>query len=237
MKLDTYLKGNDYPGRGIVVGRSSDGGSAVIAYFIMGRSENSRNRIFVQEDGVLKTKLFDVSRITNEELIIYSALRILESKTIVSNGDHTDTIYDYLLLGKSLKDAVGSRTYEPDAPNFTPRIAAVIDTATEPYFEMSIIKKSEGSDEAERETYCYSDLTPGVARIIHTYGQSGKVLKPFYGAPKEVEIQGGLYEFSTNLWESLNSENKISLFTRFINLKTNEVTSRIINKNKKVNTI
>ncbi|MBC8560516.1 IMP cyclohydrolase [Fumia xinanensis] len=226
------LQQNSYPGRGIVLGRSSGGEHAVIGYFIMGRSENSRNRIFVEEQGGIRTEAFDPAKLSDPSLIIYWPVRVLGDQTIVTNGDQTDTIYDYLKDGKTFADALRTRTFEPDGPNFTPRISGLVEKNGD--YRLSILKSNEGDpDSAHRYFYEYQNPKAGQAHFIHTYEHDGDPIPSFVGEPKQVKIEGCIECFTKMLWENLNEENKVSLFTRFINLKTGKTETRIINKNVK----
>ncbi len=226
------LGGNLYPGRGIILGRSEDGNSAVIAYFIMGRSENSRNRIFIENGDGIQTKAFDESKMTDPSLIIYWPVRVLGSKTIVTNGDQTDTVRDFLAEGKTFEDALRTRTYEPDAPNYTPRISGLVETGERFAYRLSILKSAEGRPEhEERNFYEYENPAAGEGRLIHTYHGDGNPLPSFSGEPTQVEVKGGIDKFTEGLWENLNADNRVSLFVRFINLETGRTESRIINKN------
>ena len=231
--LRNELTKNAYPGRGIIVGKSEDGKSAVVAYFIMGRSENSRNRIFVEEGMDLKTQAFDPSKLLDPSLIIYSPVRVFKDRLIVTNGDQTDTIYEGLKQQKSFEETLRSREFEPDAPNYTPRISSLVDFK-EKDMNLSIsILKSDENDAATciRNTYTYDYIKPASGRFIHTYKQDGNPLPSFEGEPKKVEIRGNIEEFTDMLWESLNEENKISLFVRYINLENHSVETKIVNKN------
>ena len=226
------LQQNSYPGRGIVLGRSSDGEHAVIGYFIMGRSENSRNRIFVEEQGGIRTEAFDPAKLSDPSLIIYWPVRVLGDQTIVTNGDQTDTIYDYLKDEKTFEEALRTRTFEPDGPNFTPRISGLVEKNGD--YRLSILKSNEGDpDSSHRYFYEYENPKAGQAHFIHTYEHDGDPIPSFVGEPKQVKIEGCIECFTKMLWENLNEANKVSLFTRFINLKTGETETRIINKNVK----
>ena len=226
------LQQNSYPGRGIVLGRSSDGEHAVIGYFIMGRSENSRNRVFVEEQGGIRTEAFDPKKLSDPSLIIYWPVRVLGDQTIVTNGDQTDTIYDYLKDGKTFEEALRTRTFEPDGPNFTPRISGLVEKNGD--YRLSILKSNEGDPgSAHRYFYEYENPKAGQAHFIHTYEHDGNPIPSFVGEPKQVKIEGCIECFTKMLWENLNEDNKVSLFTRFINLKTGETETRIINKNVK----
>ena len=225
------LKENSYPGRGIVLGRSSDGEHAVIGYFIMGRSENSRNRVFIEEAEGIRTEAFDPAKLSDPSLIIYWPVRTLGKTTVVTNGDQTDTIYDFLKDGKTFEDALRTRTFEPDAPNFTPRISGMVEENGN--YRLSILKSNYGDDtSARRYFYEYENPKAGEAHFIHTYEHDGNPIPSFLGEPKQIKIEGCIECFTKMLWDNLNEDNKVSLFTRFINLKTGEVETRIINKIK-----
>lgn len=230
IEIQKELSSNSYPGRGIILGRSEDGNSAVIAYFIMGRSENSRNRVFVQEGNGIRTEAFDPAKLVDPSLIIYSPVRVLNGMTIVTNGDQTDTIYDYMKRGDTFEAALRSRTFEPDKPNYTPRISGIVDT--DGNYKLSILKSAEGNpDSVHRYFFEYDSPLSGQGHFIHTYEGDGNPLPSFAGEPTLVRITGNLDQFTETVWNSLNEENKVSLFTRFINLKTGETDTRIVNKN------
>lgn len=238
-KLEDILKANEYPGRGIVAGLSEDGKYAVSAYWTMGRSAGSRNRIFTVEkensSEVVRTKAFDPSLIAGDpSLIIYAAVRQFNSSTIVTNGDQTDTIYEGLKEGKTFEESLRSRKYEHDAPNFTPRISSLLNVENGKYsYAISILKSDNGNaDNTLRFTFTYDNPQKGEGHFIHTYMGNGNPLPSFEGEPEKVVIEGNIDEFSNMIWTSLNEENKVSLFVRFINLETNEFEERIINKNK-----
>jgi len=234
--IDIYeeLKNNDYPGRGIVIGKSSDGKSAVTAYFIMGRSVNSRNRVFTATKDGIKTEAHDPSLLTDPHLIIYSPVRVLGNKTIVTNGDQTDTIYDLMNQQMTFEQALRTREFEDDAPNYTPRISGIMKVDNGEYnYAMSILKSNDGDpDSCQRFTYSYYNPKAGEGHFIHTYQGDGNPLPSFCGEPKKVEIPNDIDEFTENLWASLNEDNKVSLFVRFIDIKTGEATTKIVNKNK-----
>lgn len=236
LDISKELKSNAYPGRGIVVGKSKDGKSAVTGYFIMGRSESSRNRVFVEDEKGIKTKAFDESiLLVKPELIIYYPVRVLGNKTIVTNGDQTDTIYDLMSQGKTFEESLRTRKYEHDEPNYTPRISSIMEFEDGKYsYSMSILKSSDGNpDCCNRYTYSYDNPLDGQGHFIHTYMGDGNPLPSFEGEPKLISIDtNDIDEFTNMLWDSLNQDNKVSLFTRFINIQTGEVQSRIINKNK-----
>ena len=223
------LKNNAYPGRGIIIGKTDDSENIAIAYFIMGRSENSRNRIFALDGNGIKTKAFDEAKLTDPSLIIYAPVRVINGVTIVTNGDQTDTVFDFIADGKSFEEALRTRTFEPDAPNFTPRISCVI---TGSDYKLSTLKSANG-DEISTQRYFFEYSTPknGEGHFIHTYKCDGNPIPSFEGEPKLVKIEGNIDEFTNTIWNSLNVDNKVSLFTRFINVKTGEADTRIINKN------
>lgn len=238
MKLQTLaeaMSASTYPGRGIVAGLHEDGRSAVIAYFIMGRSPNSRNRVFVPQGAYgLRTEAFDPSRMEDPSLIIYSPVRTFSGHTVVSNGDQTDTIMDYLKNGKSFMSALRSRTFEPDAPNYTPRISALIRTESGTFrYKLSILKSADGNpDECERFFYMYDQPRPGIGHFIHTYKCDGDpVIPSFEGEPEPVSLTGTIDQIARDIWDHLDRNNKVSLFVRTIDLKTNAIETRIINKN------
>ena len=234
MSLEKELLTNAYPGRGIVIGKSKDGKSAVTAYFIMGRSENSRNRIFVTEGEGIRTQAFDPSKLSDPSLIIYAPVRVLGDKTIVTNGDQTDTIYELIEKGKSFEAALLTREFEPDAPNFTPRISGLMHIEGGKFdYAMSILKSNNGDPECcNRYTFTYDNPKAGEGRFIHTYKGDGNPLPSFEGEPKVVEIPNEIDEFTNMLWNSLNEENKVSLFVRYIDIETGKYESRVMNKNQ-----
>ena len=231
--LQTELSSNAYPGRGIVIGKTPDGKKAVTAYFIMGRSVNSRNRIFVEEGRGIRTQAFDPSKLTDPSLIIYAPVRVLGNKTIVTNGDQTDTIYEGMDKQLTFEQSLRSRTFEPDAPNYTPRISGILHIENGKFnFAMSILKSNHGDPSScNRYTYAYENPSSGEGRFIHTYMQDGDPLPSFEGEPKLVEIGGDIDEFTSLIWNSLNEDNKVSLFVRYIDIETKEEETRIINKN------
>ena len=234
LSLEEELKGNAYPGRGIVLGRTPDGKKAVAAYFIMGRSANSRNRVFVEDGDGIRTKAFDEAKLEDPSLIIYAPVRVLGNKTIVTHGDQTDTIYEGMDRQLTFEQSLRSREFEPDGPNFTPRISGIMHIECGGFnFAMSILKSDAGNpDSCLRFTYAYENPTPGTGRFIHTYMHDGNPLPSFEGEPKPVEISGEIDEFTQMLWNSLNEENKVSLFVRFIDIESGAWESRIVNKNK-----
>ena len=234
ISIEKELKENSYPGRGIIVGRSEDGTKAVIAYFIMGRSSNSRNRIFVEDGEGIRTQAFDPSKLEDPSLIIYAPVRVLGNKTIVTNGDQTDTIYDGMDKQLTFEQSLRSREFEPDGPNYTPRISAVLHLEKGEFnYAMSILKSNNGNpDSCNRYTFAYQNPVAGEAHFIHTYMGDGNPLPSFEGEPKLVGLEGDIDTFTSLVWENLNEDNKVSLFVRFIDIKTGEYETRIINKNK-----
>ena len=233
LQLSEELKSNEYPGRGIVIGRSADGKKAVTAYFIMGRSSNSRNRVFVTEGEGIRTQAFDPSKLEDPSLIIYAPVRVLGRNTIVTNGDQTDTIYDKMAEGLTFEQSLRGREFEPDGPNYTPRISGIMHIEDGEYdFAMSILKSNNGDPSCcNRYTYTYDNPKAGEGRFIHTYMHDGNPLPSFRGEPKEVVIEGDIDSFTEMVWTSLNPDNKVSLFVRYIDIETGEYETRIINKN------
>ncbi len=234
LSLAEELKNNAYPGRGIVIGKSEDGKKAVTAYFIMGRSENSRNRIFVEDGQGIRTQAFDPSKLTDPSLIIYAPVRVLGNKIIVTNGDQTDTIYEGMDKQLTFEQSLRCREFEPDAPNYTPRISGILHMGNGGFnYAMSILKSNNGNpDSCQRYTFAYENPAAGEGRFIHTYMHDGNPLPSFEGEPKLVGISGGIDEFTDMLWENLNPENKVSLFVRFIDLEDGTSQTRIVNKNQ-----
>lgn len=233
LNIFEYLESNPYPGRGILLGRSEDGNSAVAAYFLMGRSENSRNRVFVEEEQGIRTQAFDESKISDPSLILYSPVRVLDGKVVVTNGDQTDTICACLGAGGSFEDALRTRTFEPDAPNYTPRISGLVETDGGLRFKLSILKSADGSPETvERQFFEYEAPAGGEGRLIHTYAGDGDPLPPFEGEPVRVALTGSIDELTHGLWNALNEENRISLFVRFLSMRSGLAETRILNKNR-----
>lgn len=226
------LKNNAYPGRGIVIGKSEDGTKAVTAYFIMGRSVNSRNRVFTETSDGIKTEAADPSKLTDPHLIIYSPVRVLGNKTIVTNGDQTDTIYELMDKQQTFEQSLRTREYEDDAPNYTPRISGIMHIDDGQYnYAMSILKSADGNpDSTQRFTYSYTNPLNGVGHFIHTYMGDGNPLPSFEGEPKKVAIPNDIEEFTSKLWENLNEDNKVSLFVRFIDIATGKTETKIVNK-------
>lgn len=233
LSLEQELKSNAYPGRGIVIGKSADGTKAVAAYFIMGRSENSRNRVFVEDGEGIRTQAFDPAKLTDPSLIIYAPVRVLGNKTIVTNGDQTDTIYDGMDHQLTFEQSLRTREFEPDAPNYTPRISGIMHIENGSYnYAMSILKSNQGDpDSCQRFTFAYENPKAGEGHFIHTYQCDGNPLPSFAGEPKPVTIPDDIAEFTDMLWSSLNEENKVSLFVRFIDIATGKYETKIVNKN------
>ena len=234
LSLQEELQANAYPGRGIVIGKTPDGTRAVTAYFIMGRSENSRNRVFVEDGEGIRTQAFDPGKLSDPSLIIYAPVRVLGNKTIVTNGDQTDTIYEGMDKQLTFEQSLRSREFEPDAPNYTPRISGVLHIENGRYnYAMSILKSNNGNPNAcNRYTFAYENPVAGEGHFIHTYMHDGNPLPSFEGEPKKIEIPDSLDEFAATLWENLNPDNKVSLFVRYIDIATRETQTKIINKNK-----
>lgn len=226
------LASNAYPGRGIIIGRTADGKSAVTAYFIMGRSVNSRNRVFTATEDGIKTEAADPSKLSDPHLIIYSPVRVLGNKTIVTNGDQTDTIYELMDKQQTFEQALRTREYEDDAPNYTPRISGIMHIGEGKYnYAMSIIKSADGNpDSIERFTYSYNQPENGIGHFIHTYMSDGNPLPSFEGEPKKIAISDNIADFTDKLWNALNEDNKVSLFVRYINIETGEAETKIVNK-------
>ena len=222
-----------YPGRGIVIGRSEDGKCAVCAYFIMGRSENSRNRVFVTDGDGIRTEAFDPSKLQDPSLIIYAPVRVRGTSTIVTNGDQTDTVYELMQAGQSFEESLRTREFEPDAPNYTPRISGIMNVKDGAYdFALSILKSDHGDpSQCLRFTYTYDKPKAGEGYFIHTYMGDGNPLPSFEGEPTHVNIPGDIDKFTEGIWSALNSDNKVSLFTRYINIETGAKETRIYNKN------
>lgn len=234
LSIGQELKDNSYPGRGIIIGRTSDGDKAAMAYFIMGRSENSRNRIFAEEGEGIRTQAFDPSRLKDPSLIIYTPVRVLGNKIIVTNGDHTDTIYEGMDKQMTFEQSLRSREFEPDGPNYTPRISGIMHLGGGSYnYAMSILKSNQGDPQScRRFTFAYENPKPGEGHFIHTYRCDGNPLPSFEGEPKLISIPDHMEDFADLLWSSLNAENKVSLFVRYIDLKTGVYESKIVNKNQ-----
>lgn len=234
LSLKQELESNSYPGRGIVLGKSEDGRYAVAAYFIMGRSVNSRNRIFVEEGEGIRTQAFDPAKLSDPSLVIYAPVRVLGNKTIVTNGDQTDTIYEGMDRQLTFEQSLRSREFEPDGPNYTPRISGIMHVEGGKYnYAMSILKSNHGDPSScNRFTYAYDNPKAGEGRFIHTYMHDGNPLPSFEGEPKLVGIGNDIDAVTKMIWESLNEENKVSLFVRYIDIASGKYETRIVNKNK-----
>lgn len=233
LSLEQELKTNAYPGRGIILGRSGDGSKAVAAYFIMGRSTNSRNRVFAEDGEGIRTQAFDPSKLTDPSLIIYAPVRVLGNKTIVTNGDQTDTIYSGMDKQLTFEQSLRCREFEPDGPNYTPRISGIMHIENGNYnYALSILKSSDGNPAAcNRFTFAYENPLAGEGHFIHTYLHDGDPLPSFEGEPKLVEIPDDITAFTDLLWNSLNEDNKVSLFVRFIDIASGRYETKIVNKN------
>ncbi len=226
------IDGNPYVGRGIVIGKSSDGKKAATAYFIMGRSANSRNRVFTVKNGEVFTEPFDASKVEDPSLIIYAAIRKIENKLIVTNGDQTDTVYDGIVTGKSFSESLESREFEPDAPNFTPRISGMLTFGENDFkYEMSILKSlDENGSDCARYTFSYPSKA-GIGHFIHTYVTDGNPIPTFQGEPERVAIPDSIDEFADEIWNYLDENNKISLYVRYTDLTDGSYEEKLINKN------
>ena len=234
LSLEAELQSNAYPGRGIVIGKTPDGTKAVTAYFIMGRSENSRNRVFVEDGEGIRTQAFDPSKWSDPSLIIYAPVRVLGNKTIVTNGDQTDTIYELMDKQMTFEQSLRTREFEPDGPNYTPRISGIMHIKDGKYnYAMSILKSNNGNPDAcNRYTFAYENPVAGEGHFIHTYKCDGNPLPSFEGEPKLVALEDDMDAFADKIWKSLNEDNKVSLFVRYIDIATGKYESKIINKNK-----
>ena len=231
ISLAEELEGNAYPGRGIVIGKSADEKYAIMAYFIMGRSSNSRNRVFIEDGEGIRTQAFDPSKLEDPSLIIYAPVRVLGNKTIVTNGDQTDTIYELMDKQQTFEQALRTRTFEPDAPNYTPRISGILHIENGGYnYAMSILKSDQGDPSScNHYTFAYENPKAGEGRFIHTYMGDGNPLPSFEGEPTLVALEGDIDSFTKTVWENLNEENKVSLFVRYIEIATGKYETRIIN--------
>lgn len=232
-EIGALLKDNSYPGRGIVIGKSENGKNAAFAYFIMGRSENSRNRVFSVKGEDVVTEPHDYAKVSDPSLIIYSAIRKIENKLIVTNGDQTDTIYDFIAKGEDMRAALRTREFEPDAPNFTPRISGVMTFENGDFtYEMSILKSADENGSAcNRYFYEYNSIE-GLGHFIHTYVTDGNPIPTFQGEPERVKIPNCIDEFTNTIWNNLNENNKISLYVGYVDLESGKTETRLINKNK-----
>ncbi len=230
--IASLLSSNSYPGRGIIAGLTPDGNNAVAAYFIMGRSDNSRNRVFREEGHDVMIYPYDESKVEDPSLIIYAPVRSLKNALIVTNGDQTDTIRDFLKKGDTFENALRTRGFEPDKPNYTPRISALLHWDKNWWYQMSILKAADGEGKkCNRFTFDFSPV-PGLGHFIHTYVGDGKPLPSFEGEPEQVELMDDIDELTNTIWTSLNEANKISLFVRFVDVKTGKAETRIINKHQ-----
>ena len=234
LDIATLLRENAYPGRGIILGKTPDGKNAVIAYFIMGRSVNSRNRVFEATADGIRTKAFDESKLSDPHLIIYSPVRVLGNKTVVTNGEQTDTIYDHMDRQETFEQSLRTREYEDDAPNYTPRISGIVHMEDDSFnYAMSILKSADGNpDSVHRFTFSYNNPLCGEGHFIHTYMGDGNPLPSFEGEPEKIATVDDIDAFTDMLWNSLNEDNKVSLFVRYINVETKQATDRIVNKNQ-----
>ncbi len=231
--IGAILRGNDYPGRGIIIGKSADGKKAVFAYFIMGRSENSRNRVFVESGDAIRTEAYDSSKMTDPSLIIYSPVRVLGKKTVVTNGDQTDTIIDFIAKGDSFENALETRCFEPDEPNYTPRISGVLDFENGFSYKLNILKSADANGSGcDRFTYSYHPVD-GVGHFIHTYAGNGNPIPSFVGEPEVVSIGNDLDVFTWLIWRHLNADNRVSLYVRYTDIENGVSESRLVNKNEK----
>ncbi len=234
ISIEKELRENSYPGRGIIIGKSADGTKAATAYFIMGRSVNSRNRIFVEEGEGIRTQAYNPALLTDPSLVIYAPVRVLGNKTIVTNGDQTDTIYEGMDSQMTFEQSLRSREFEPDGPNYTPRISGIMHIKNGSYnYAMSILKSNNGSpDSCNRYTFAYENPAAGEGHFIHTYRCDGNPLPSFEGEPKLIGIMDDMEAFTDMLWSSLNEENKVSLFVRYIDIATGTYETKIVNKNQ-----
>jgi IMP cyclohydrolase len=230
---EELLKDNPYPGRGIVIGKTPDGTSAMVAYFIMGRSENSRNRIFVEKNGEIFTEPYDAAKVQDSSLIIYAAIRSFENYLVVTNGNQTDTVLEGLQAGKSFSEALASREFEPDSPNFTPRISGMLTFGEDDFtYQMSILKSADAEGSAcNRFTYSYAPKN-GLGHFIHTYVCDGNPIPTFQGEPERIAVCDDIGEMTERIWNALNEQNKISLYVRYIDLKTGDTEDRLVNKHR-----
>ena len=231
--LEELLKDNTYPGRGIVIGKTPDGAKAMTAYFIMGRSENSRNRVFTEKNGEVFTEPFDAEKVQDPSLIIYAAIRSFKNNLVVTNGNQTDTVVEGLQAGKGFSEALESREFEPDGPNFTPRISGMLTFGDGDFtYQMSILKSADAEGSAcNRFTFSYAPLN-GLGHFLHTYVCDGNPIPTFQGEPERIAVCDDIDEMTDRLWNALNGQNKISLYVRYVDLKTGKAENRLVNKNK-----
>ena len=228
--IDDYISGNPYPGRGIIIGLNPDGKKAVFAYFITGRSANSRNRVFEEVDDDLMIKLFDESKVEDPSLIIYYPVRVYDKKIIITNGDQTDTVHKFLKEGKSFQQALATRSFEPDSPNWTPRISGIVDIERGVRYCMSILKSADSKGSACNRYFYEYEALAGEGRFIHTYMTDGNPLPTFTGEPARVKIPGDIDSFTEEIWNALNDENRISLYVRYTDADTGIYEKRLVNK-------
>ncbi len=230
---EELLKDNTYPGRGIVIGKTPDGKKAMTAYFIMGRSENSRNRVFTEKNGEVFTEPFDESKVQDPSLIIYAAVRSYENHLVVTNGNQTDTVIEGLKQGRTFAEALESREFEPDAPNFTPRISGMLTFGNGDFtYQMSILKSADAEGTAcNRYTFHFAPLN-GLGHFLHTYVCDGNPIPTFQGEPERMAVCDDIDEMTSHLWASLNEANRISLYVRYIDLETGKTENRLVNKNR-----
>ena len=232
--IDDLIENNSYVGRGIIIGKTEDSKNAVVAYFIMGRSNNSRNRIFVENNDEVIINPFDMSKIEDTSLIVYSPIKLFNNKLIVTNGNQTDTIYNFLKQNKTFEDALNTRCFEPDAPNFTPRISGILNFMNNDFsYKLSILKSADGIGSSCNRYFFYYNSLPGLGHFIHTYNCDGNPIPTFTGEPERIKIPNDIDIFTNSIWNGLDSNNKISLYVRYIDLGSNVVQNRLINKNIK----
>ena len=231
-RMGERIAGNPYVGRGIVIGKTENGKKAVVAYFIMGRSENSRNRVFTLKDGALYTEPYDVSKVLDPSLIIYAAVRSYQNKLIVTNGDQTDTVYNFVSEGKGFSEALATREFEPDSPNFTPRISGMLTFENNGFkYQMSILKSiDESGSDCARYTFDYP-AKAGLGHFIHTYVTDGNPIPTFCGEPERVYIPDSIDEFADDIWSNLDESNRISLYVRYTDIADGSIEEKLINKN------
>ena len=230
--IEDYISGNPYPGRGIIIGLNPDGKKAVFAYFITGRSANSRNRVFEEVDDDLMIKPFDESKVEDPSLIIYYPVKVYDKKIIITNGDQTDTVHKFLKEGKSFQQALATRSFEPDSPNWTPRISGIVDIKRGVRYCMSILKSADSKGSACNRYFYEYEALAGEGRFIHTYMTDGNPLPTFTGEPARVKIPGDIDSFTEEIWNALNDENRISLYVRYTDADTNIYEKRLVNKSK-----
>lgn len=229
MNIKKVFEGNSYPGRGIILGQSAGGGHAALAYFIMGRSVNSRNRVFLMQNGALVIRAYDTAKLLDASLIIYTPLRELKGSVIISNGDQTDTIFDVMSKGGSFEGALATRCFEPDAPNYTPRVSGLMSFNGKYSYKLSILKAGDSDGKTCSRQYFAYEPREGEGHLIHTYKRDGKPLPSFDGEPTPVEIPSDFNEFSESVWDALDGDNKVAMYARFTDLKTGKISERLFN--------